>query len=292
VGLCYTDVERWVFDLDGKKILPVKSDVIFRLFFADERNEEFLIGFLKSVLRLPEDDYNRIDIADPHLLGEFEGDKLGIIDVKLYTKSGTIIHIEIQLKVTPELKSRIVFYDSKLITEQMDSGDDYEKINKVISIIITEEKLIKNSPGYHHRFTYYDADAGVELTDIIEIHTLELEKLPEGADGTQLYDWARFINAESEEELNMIAERNPEVGKAVVKLRELSADERARDLYERREKERRDIAAQKRWAVKQRVFEIAKKLLAMNMPLDQITTATGLSREEVEGLRTELIGLL
>ena len=38
----------------------------------------------------------------------------------------------------------------------------------------------------------------------------------------------------------MAAERNPQVGRAVVKLRELSAVEQARDLYERREKARRD----------------------------------------------------
>ena len=36
------------------------------------------------------------------------------------------------------------------------------------------------------------------------------------------YDWAKFINVDTEEELSMIAERNPQVAKAVVKLRELS----------------------------------------------------------------------
>jgi hypothetical protein len=36
--------------MDKKNILPVKSDVIFRLFFADERNVEFLVSFLKSAL--------------------------------------------------------------------------------------------------------------------------------------------------------------------------------------------------------------------------------------------------
>ena len=54
--------------------------------------------------------------------------------------------------------------------------------------------------------------------------------------------------AESEEELNMVAEMNPQMRKAVVKLQELSADERARDLYERREKARRDIDSCERWA--------------------------------------------
>ena len=125
------------------------------------------------------------------------------------------------------------------------------------------------------------------MSDIIEIHTLELKKLPDGADGTELYDWAKFIAADTEEELNMIAERNPQVAQAVVKLRELSADERARDLYERREKARRDIAAEKRWALKQQALEIAKKLLELGLAIDSIVLATGLTHEEIEALKTK-----
>ena len=282
--------------------MPIKSDVVFRLFFADERNVESLIGFLKSVLRLPEDDYNEIEIADPHLLREFDGDKLAVIDIKLKTKSRQIIHIEIQLKVTPELKNRIILYDSKLIAEQIGSGDDYNVIKKVISIVIADEALIPESPQYHHRFTFYDPNAAVEFTDIIEIHTLELRKLPEGADGTELYDWAKFIAADTEEELNMISERNPQVAQAVVKLRELSADERARDLYERREKARRDQAMWKRWERQQgleqglqqgleqgllqgeqaKALSIARNMITNGEPIDKIMVYTGLTLEEIE----------
>jgi predicted transposase/invertase (TIGR01784 family) len=210
---------------------------------------------------------------------------LGIIDVKLKTKSRKIIHIEIQLSVTPELKNRIVFYDAKLVTEQIGSGDDYAAVKRVISIIVTDEELIAASPRYHHRFTLYDKDAGVEFTDLLEVHSLELSKLPRDADGTPLYDWARFIAAETEEELDMLAERNQTIGRAVVKLRELSADERARDLYERREKERRDESMRERWAVKQREVEFAKNMLADGETVEKITRYTGLTREELETLR-------
>ena len=71
--------------MDKREFHPVKSDIIFRLFFIDERNEEFLMSLLKSALRLPEDDYNKIEIADPHLLREFEG-----ISWRLCTLSYTI----------------------------------------------------------------------------------------------------------------------------------------------------------------------------------------------------------
>ncbi len=224
------------------------SSINFRMFFADERNKEDLIGLLKAVLEIPEDDYDEIEIADPHLLPEYVEDKYSIIDVKLHTKSRKIIHIEIQLSISPELKRRIIFYSSKLITEQIGSGGNYNEIENVISIIITDKTLVQDSAEYHHRFTFYDNKAGTEFTDLVEINTLELNKLPENDDGTELYDWARFINAKTEEELIMITERNPQVGKAVVKLRRLSADEEARDMYERREKARRDEESLLRWA--------------------------------------------
>ena len=273
----------------NRPFLPVKYDVIFRLFFADERNEEELIGLLKSILRLPEEEYNSLEIADPHLLPEYVGDKYAVIDVKLHTKSRKIIHIEIQLRVPPTMRERIVFYDAKLITEQIGSKDKYDKIQKVISIVITEENLIPDSPVYHHRFTFFDPDANVELTDVIEIHTIELRKLPSSTDGTELYDWAKFIIAETEEELEMVAQRNPQIGRAALKLRALSAEERARDLFERREKGWRDLAsfldgAEEKGRIEGRNegrIEVARKLLSLNLPIEQIVAATGLTHEEI-----------
>jgi predicted transposase/invertase (TIGR01784 family) len=271
-----------------RPFLPVKFDVVFHLFFADERNEEELVCLLKSILSLPEDEYESIEIADPHLLSEYVGDKYAVIDVKLHTKSKKTIHIEVQLKVPPTMRERVVFYGAKLVTEQMGSGDDFKKIQKVVSIVITDEDLISGSRKYHHKFTFFDPDAGVEITDTIEIHTIELRKLPPSADGTALYDWAKFIDAETQEELDMLAERNPQVGRAVVKLRELSADERARDMFERREKGRRDVAAFADKARQEGVAEgradVARNLIKMKMPAKQIMAVTGIPIEGLEEL--------
>ena len=77
----------------------------------------------------------------------------------------------------------------------------------------------------------------------------------------------------------------------------LSADERARDLYERREKERRDIFSLKKWARQEGLEEgrqecrqegmlaVARNLLLAGDSTDKIVSVTGLSHEEVEGLR-------
>ena len=87
----------------------------------------------------------------------------------------------------------------------------------------------------------------------------------------------------------MVAERNPQVKKAVVTLRRLSADEQARDMYERREKALRDIDSRERFARAEgetaKAYTIASNLLSIDMPIDKIISVTGLTREQIESLR-------
>ena len=87
----------------------------------------------------------------------------------------------------------------------------------------------------------------------------------------------------------MVAERNPQVKSAVVTLRKLSADEQVRDMYEHREKAMRDLDSRERQAeekgrVEGRV-EVASNLLSLKLPLEDIITATGLTREEIDKLQ-------
>ena len=286
-----------------KLVLSVKLDAIFRLFFGDERNLEFLTGLLQSILDIPPEDYDEVEILDPHLLREHVGDKLGIIDLKIKTKSKKIVHVEVQRTIPLEIRERLIYYAAKLITEQVGIGDDYDKIMRVISIIIAEEEMIPDSSRYHHRFRLSDLKAGVEYTDLIEINVVELSKLPQESDGTSLCDWAKFIAAETEEELSMAAETNVQIGRAVVKLRELSADERARDLAERREKALRDERSRLRGAKlegrnegrvegievgrTEGIRDVARNALDMNMSVEAIAMLTCLSVTEIEEIRAQ-----
>ena len=102
----------------------------------------------------------------------------------------------------------------------------------------------------------------------------------------------------------MIVQRNPQIRKAAVKLVELSADERARDLIERREKGRRDAVAFANDAraegraegitegiaegiergIAEGVANVARNALKRGMSIDEVIDITGLTREEVEAL--------
>jgi len=83
-------------------LLPVKSDFVFKLIFGDQRNVDILADFLKSVLDIPEEEYDYLTIVDPYLKKASEDDKYGILDVRVNTKSGQVIHAEIMVNTRDE----------------------------------------------------------------------------------------------------------------------------------------------------------------------------------------------
>ena len=292
----------------AKEFMSAKSDIIFKILFGNELNKDLLVKFLMAVLKLPLDEYTDIKIGDPQSKRKYKGDKLAILDIKITTTTGKIINIEIQLQVTSEMRERIIFYNARMMAEQLGSGDDYDSIKKTVNIVITGEKFIHEHNLYHDKFILYSPVTNTEFTDIVEIHTLELPKLPKVSDGTALCDWLEFINADNEEALSMIAQRNPEMKAPVDKLLELNQDAYARALFEAREKQQRDARAIKK-EMERRVMEkglqeglekglqegkkegkkeeqikIATELLKMNISVEDISRATGLSLEEIKNL--------
>ena len=273
------------------KLLSPKVDIIFKLLFGDERSIEILIDFLKAVLNLPDDEFEEVTIVDPHLLREYDGDKLGILDVKVKTRTKKVIDIEIQVKIKPHFIERVVFYQSKMITEQIGAGKDFSKIQRVINIIITDENIIDEYEGgemkYHHRILPCDVDTGYQFTNIKEINILELKKLPTTDDGTNLWAWMKFLTAESKEELDMLVVERPQmkIGKAVARLEELSQDEKARMLYESRQMLEWDIQLGQQQASDNRAVEIAKKLLSLGLSITDISASTGLTYDDIEHLQ-------
>ncbi|MCL1809218.1 MAG: Rpn family recombination-promoting nuclease/putative transposase [Clostridiales bacterium] len=225
--------------VDKILLLPVTSDFIFKLIFGDQRNVDILAAFLRAVLDIPDEEYERLVIVDPYIKKESVDDKYGILDVKLHTVSGNVIHIEIQVRVLHNMKARTIYSQSKLVTEQMSSGMNWSDIKQTITIVITRDVFMPEGDKYHHQFRYRTED-GVEFSDLSEINTLDLNKLPAANDSTELWYWMKFIKTDDEEVLDMLAQRSPQMRKAVGVLKELSADERTRMLYEKREMARRD----------------------------------------------------
>ena len=55
-----------------------------------------------------------------------------ILDVKVHSKSGSIIQVEIQVAVIPDMIPRVIYSQSKMVTEQMAAEDNWGIIKRVI----------------------------------------------------------------------------------------------------------------------------------------------------------------
>lgn len=144
------------------------------------------------------------------------------------------------------------------------------------------------------------------FTDLLEVDLLELKKLPKADDGTNLWDWLRFIKTNNEEGMEMLAHENPEIEKAYDAFQDLSNDEAIRHEAQQREmylqnemainEERYEQGMKKgkeqgmkegiEQGSKCKQIEIAKNLLNIHLPLEQISAATGLSVDEIKKLKS------
>jgi len=280
-------------------ILPPTNDFVFKLLFGDNRHKSMLIAMLKSFVNLPDEEFELV-FLDTYLKPEHEEDKMGILDIKVSTKTGKIIDIEIQVNPLLYIGERISFYKSRLIVDQIGKGEHYDKIQRVICVCITDHVLHKEDSRYLNYFCFCNPETGLRFEGIPEeIFTLELPKLPADTDGSKIWDWLQFLRSKQRGEFEMIAAANPEIRKAVDVLYEISADEKVRAEYNARQKAWMDRQSQFDGYFKKgmeegmekgraeghaKLIASARNLKALGVSTDIIVKSTGLSTEEISKL--------
>jgi predicted transposase/invertase (TIGR01784 family) len=91
------------------------------------------------------------------------------------------------------------------LTEQLERGNEYDKLRNVICIAILDFAMFKDEPAYRNAFHLRNDRSGRVFSDIVEINTIEIPKLPMKSDGTALWDFMKVLDAETEEEMENAA---------------------------------------------------------------------------------------
>ena len=200
------------------------TDIIFKRIFGDVRNADILVDLILSILKLPEGEYTGLEFVDTYLKPDAGDGKVSILDVKVKTKSGKILDIEIQLFRVTAMRARILYYGSKLIADQLGASDEYSKIKPVILIVIADFNLMPEETKYHNVYQLMNEESYKNFTGLFEVHTIEMLKFPVQGDGTPLGDWMRFMKIQEEGDIAMAVQANPMIQKAYGVLAKLSAD--------------------------------------------------------------------
>lgn len=281
-------------------LLKPKIDVVFHALFK-EGNE----GITKAIIEATtKEEIESVNLDNNrHIVGKYPEEKLGILDLKATLNNGTICNIEIQLADNKDTAERFLFYWSRIYGGQLVKGDDYGKLNKVIGIIIIDYNLEKTKEveNLSTKWKVKEVSTGkeMELTDVLELYIIEIPKAREilrKEPKNELAQWVMFLNDPNESEVSRIMKDNNEIKEAMSELEKISKDKELRRVAELREKAIRDEKNGLRHAREEGIKEgidrgieqVAKKMMELNMPIQDIIKATDLTEEQILNIKKNI----
>ena len=296
-----------------KKFLSPKNDFVFKKLFTSDT--EILTDLINNALELTGSDrIISVEVNNPDILPDELERKFIILDIRAVDGSGHEYDIEMQVRRFEHYPRRSLFYLCRMYGDQLKSGEDYSELHPVIGIHFLDYTLFPDAPDFHYRFHLRDTRyPHLILTDDLSLHIFELPRIEQhmqalgSREPVDLLGWLHFFNhAQEGGEKNMKDHyKNPMIHRALDALQALSADEKTRELAERREKALKDEAmflneAKKigreegrkeglKEGRKEGKKETAINLLKLGvLPIDQIAEATGLSVREIENVKSSL----
>ena len=285
----------------NKKIrrYPPKMDIIFQAIFGEVGSANITKDFLEKILKRK---IEKISLdKNPILRRELKDDKLGVLDIITELDGKEKCNIEMQLIDKNNIIERMLYYWSKMYTRQIKAGDDYNKLEKTIVILIADFNIKGlEEVEYHSTWKIIETNSAKKLilTDKFELDIIELSKI-KGRENEkdQLLDWLIFLENPESERVTRKMEENENLKEAVEKLDRISKDEKMQRIIELREKAIRDehaiyakgvddgIEEGKAKGAREKQIEIAKSMLKENMDIEMIIKITGLTKQEIEKLQ-------
>lgn len=291
----------------GKK-LNLKNDIVFKAFFAKRGNEEFLIDFLESLLKIK---IKNVKIQEEkNLLQLSPTDKGGKLDLQAELNDGIIVDIELQMKNEYNTQKRLTFYGAKKATETIQKGQNYNEMKQVIIIAILGYNLLDVEEYMSETKIVLDNHRNYEVIDSLKWYFIELPKFRKANPdmNNKLNQWVAFIDDYDRGLVKMAIEKNKTLEKAKVQITRITGDEilrRRAQLEEEWQIDRNSAisyAKEKGLAEglkqgieqgieqgiiegkKKKQIEIAKQMLKKDMPIKLIADITGLSISIIKNL--------
>ena len=277
-----------------RTLLNPQIDFVFKKIFGTEKNKPILINFLNAVIK-PTTPIKDVEIKNNDIDKDFLEDKFSRLDVKATTSNKEHINIEIQVKNEYNMIQRTLYYWSKMYSEQIQNRDNYSKLERTVCINILNFKYLNNDK-YHNAYRLKEITSNEELTDLQEIHFIELPKFNEIGNKENvdiekmdaLEKWLEFLVEPESNTVRELEKSSEEIRLAKDELYKLSMNSEEREKYNMREKAIYDRISALEGAREEGKLEVAKKLLIANVDMDIIVSSTGLSEDELMKIKNGL----
>jgi predicted transposase/invertase (TIGR01784 family) len=269
-------------------------DFVFKKVFGSPENIPVLIGLLNAILKLAHPIVH-VEILNPFSYQEFADDKLVVLDIRARDSAGRWLNIEMQVTVFAGLLQRLVYYACTMYVGQLEPGQRYTDLQSAISICLLDKKLFRDDTIPHHRFRLADPEHGIEVSDSIEVHTVELTKynLREEtiSSAPSIEQWAFFFLFADRYEPQRLRGLLPgvEFQQAISVVEAIAAKTEDRMMYDQRLKAQRDYqwgldsAREEGWEAGWEGGELSGKIQILQQLLGEPSSSTESLRERTIG---------
>ena len=259
------------------------NDVLFKWLFT--KNEDLLKSLVAGMLNIEQSSITEFVIINPEIPPDIIGDKLCRLDIKM-TVDGQLIDLEVQVADEGDYPVRSLYYWARVFSSSLKTGGEYVNLPRTIVISILGFEQF-DCDDFYSEYQVLEITRNTALTDKFCMKYYELPKLPEVTDShDELKLWLTLFNAKTEEDLKRIEAMGVPIMKQAIEAYKTTT---STDEFQRLEEMRFDASNIEASAIgnalRKKTSEIAKNLLSINMPVNQIADITGLTLKKVEDLR-------
>ena len=223
-------------------LLDPKNDYVFKRLFAGD--PELTVALINDIRPdLPQ--VASVEIVNPTIDPTELNGKGIVLDVRARCVDGHQYNIEMQVQRQLEWGARSLFYLARLLSQQLNAGEEYQTVASAIGIHLLDFDLFTDNEAQRSqalwRFEMRDSkQPDVVLGSELQLNLIELKKADHlGQLPTRTGDWVRFFEHWHEDTIMADITHEP-VKKAMGSIRQLSADEEAQRLAFVRERGLRD----------------------------------------------------
>lgn len=144
------------------------------------QNPKVRQGFIAAIMGKDPKAIRKTTLIPNTTKKESKDAKLGILDVMVEMEDGSKINMEMQVAYFGCWSSRVLFYVSKTYSGQIKEGEDYDVLKKCIHVSILDFIHFPQDKKCYRKIAFCDVETGEQYTDLMELHILELKKLPPG----------------------------------------------------------------------------------------------------------------
>ena len=226
------------------------NDHLFKYIFANEKHKGVTLSFINAVLGL-EGTRAFVDLQFAHTArGARSVDgKATVLDFSCITSDGTQVNIEVQIRDQHNIVRRTLYYWAQCYQEPLRRGEDYRMLRRTVTINLLGYRFLPQD-DFHSVYRLYNPATQHLLTDDIEVHFLEMPKVPRAAKrdlrGMRLLEkWMVFLNNKlSDEEMEALVMSEAALKEAWDAMEDFLRDARRRSAYRQREKAERDYISE------------------------------------------------